>query len=91
MAITSGGEMQSGRDDVLPYLKALILLQLEMLRDQESGAKPELLLHRAGIGRNEIADVLGEKYAAVAKTISRAKGGTTKERVQRIMSPTTTE
>jgi len=86
-----GGEMQSGRDDILPYLKALILLHLETLRDQESDAKPELLLHRAGIDMADIAGMLGKTYAAVAKTISRAKGGTSKERVQKIMSPTATE
>ena len=82
--------MQSGRDDILPYLKALILLQLEALRD-ESDEKPELLLHRAGIGMPEIAEMLGKTYAAVAKTINRAKGGTAKERLQKIMSPSTSE
>jgi hypothetical protein len=87
-----GGEMASGRDEVLlPYLKALVLLQLEALRDQEIDAKPELLLHRAGIGMPEIAEMVGKTYAAVAKSINRAKGGTAKERVQKAMSPTTEE
>ncbi len=80
--------MASDRDDVLlPYLKALVLLQLEVLRDQGIDAKPELLLHRAGIGMPEIAAILDKTYAAVAKSINRAKGGTAKERIQKIMSP----
>jgi len=79
--------MQSAVDDIRPYLKALVLLELEKLRDQDIEMKPELLLHRAGIGMPEIAEMLGKKYMAVAKTISRAKGGTAKERLQRIMAP----
>ena len=78
--------MQAVGADVLPYLKALVLFQLETLHD-ETDAKPELLLHRAGIGTQEIAEMLGKNYAAVAKTISRAKGGTAKERLQKAMSP----
>jgi len=69
-------------------MKALVLLELEKLRDQESDTKPELLLHRAGIGMPEISEMLGKTYAAVAKTINRAKGGTAKERLQKITSPT---
>jgi hypothetical protein len=79
--------MQSAADDVRPYMKALVLLELEKLRDQGIDTKPELLLHRAGIGMPEIAEMLGKKYMAVAKTINRAKGGTAKERLQKIMSP----
>ncbi len=77
--------MQPGRDDILPYLKALVFLQLEALHDQIE--KPELLLDRAGIDRREIAEMLGKTYEAVAKTINRAKGGTAKERLQKIVSP----
>src|SRR6266545_2384649 len=29
-----GGEMQSAADDIRPYMKALVLLELEKLRDQ---------------------------------------------------------
>jgi len=83
--------MQSAVDDTRPYMKALVLLELEKLRDQEIDTKPELLLHRAGIAMPEIAEMLGKKYAAVAKTINRAKGGTAKERLQKIMSPSTSE
>ena len=70
--------MASDRDDVLlPYLKALLLLQLEALRNEEIfDAKPELLLDRAGIDRKEIAEMLGKTSEAVAKTINRAKSDT---------------
>jgi hypothetical protein len=73
--------MASDRDEVLlPYLKALLLLQLEALRNEEIfDAKPELLLDRAGIDSKEIAEMLGKTYEAVAKTINRAKGGTATE------------
>jgi hypothetical protein len=70
--------MASDRDDaLLPYLKALLLLQLEALRNEEIfEAKPELLLDRAGIDKKEIAEMLGKTYEAVTKTITRAKSGT---------------
>ena len=73
--------MASDRDEVLlPYLKALLLLQLEALRNEEIfEAKPELLLDRAGIDRKEIAEMLGKTYEAVVKTINRGKGGTATE------------
>lgn len=79
IALTTGGEVESSRNDILPYLKALILLQLEVLRDQRGDVKPEMLLHRAGIGIAEIAGMLGKTYPAVAKAISRAKSGAGKE------------
>lgn len=65
--------MRSGDSDVLPYLKALVLLQLEALGDRDAGTKPELLLHRAGVEMMDIAKILNKKYTAVAKTINRAK------------------
>jgi DNA-directed RNA polymerase specialized sigma24 family protein len=80
--------MPNDRDAILPYLRALILLQLEALRD-DTDAKPELLLDRAGIDRKEIAEMLGKNRDAVNKAITRARGGTGKERVQRAMSPET--
>ncbi|HEX9346589.1 MAG TPA: hypothetical protein VF919_03370 [Gemmatimonadales bacterium] len=64
--------MRSGTDDLIPFLKALILLQLAGLRERED-LKPELLLHRAGLGITEIAEMLNKTYAAAAKTVSRAK------------------
>lgn len=66
--------MSDDVDDVAPLLKALVLLQLEMLRDKPDSAKPEVLLRRAGLGISEIAGMLGKNYAATAKMLSRAKG-----------------
>ena len=65
--------MQSGNDDLAPLLRALVLLQLEMLRDKADGPRLEVLLHRAGLGITEIAEMLGRTYAATAKAPSRAK------------------
>jgi hypothetical protein len=67
--------MKFGNDDVAPLLKALVLLQLELLRDKPDSPKPEVLLQRAGLGISEIANMLGKNYAATAKMLSRAKGG----------------
>ncbi len=67
--------MKSGNDDVAPLLRALVLLQLEILRDKPDSPKPELLLQRAGLGISEIAEMLGKNYAAIAKALSRAKSG----------------
>ncbi len=67
--------MQPSRDEAVPFLKALILLNLELLRDQEMSEKAEVLLHRAGIGIADISEMLSKNYAATAKTISRAKAG----------------
>lgn len=65
-------------DDIAKYLKALVYLQV----NQQSGGgfgKPEILLYRAGFKHKEIADILGKKEAAVAKTVSRAKLASGKE------------
>ncbi len=67
--------MRSERDDVAPLLRALILLQLETLGAQGVAVKAEALLHRAGLGITEIADLLNKSYPAVAKALSRAKRG----------------
>ena len=67
--------MQSGNDDVVPLLKALVLLQIELLRDRPESTKPEVVLQRAGLGIREIAEMLGKNYAATAKALNRAKGG----------------
>ena len=59
-------------DDIAKYLKALVYLQVNQQSGGEFG-KPEVLLSRAGFKHKEIADILGKKEAAVAKTVSRAK------------------
>jgi DNA-directed RNA polymerase specialized sigma24 family protein len=65
--------MASERDEMLPYLKAMVLLLLEALPEKEGGPKAELLLQRAGLGIKEISEMLGKSYAATAKTISRGR------------------
>ena len=65
-------------EEVVKYLKALVFLQINA---QNGGAiaKPELLLQKAGLRTKDIAELLGKKEAAVAKTISRAKAAVGKE------------
>jgi hypothetical protein len=58
-------------DEMIRYLRAMVALQAELLELKEGAPKPEVVLHRAGIGMHEIANMLGKKYAAVAQTISR--------------------
>ena len=62
---------------MLRYLKALVVLQTETLRLVSDSEKPEVLLRRAGFRTKEIADMLGKRYMAVAKALSRAGGGST--------------
>jgi len=64
-------------DEMLRYLKALVVLQTETLRLVSDSEKPEVLLRRAGFRTKEIADMLGKRYMAVAKALSRAGGGST--------------
>lgn len=60
--------------ELAKYLKANLLLQLRALSDDEkSKVKPELLLHRAGFSRNEIAELLGKNYEAVKKALQTPK------------------
>ena len=47
--------MESSNNDVAPLLRALVLVQLELLQDKTDATKPEVLLRRAGIGISEIA------------------------------------
>lgn len=65
--------MASQRDEMLPYLKAMVLLLLEGLPEKEGRQKAEVLLQRAGLGIKEISELLGKTYAATAKTISRGR------------------
>ena len=60
-------------DEMLRYLKALVVLQAAVLSEKEDSPKPELLLHRAGLGIKEISELLGKSYPAVAKAISRGR------------------
>ncbi|HAF23511.1 MAG TPA: hypothetical protein DCK93_11490 [Blastocatellia bacterium] len=60
-------------EEMIRYLKALVILQAAMMERVEGGPKPEVLLHRAGLGIQEISDVLDRSYAAVAQTLSRER------------------
>jgi DNA-directed RNA polymerase specialized sigma24 family protein len=60
--------------ELAKYLKANLLMQLRALSDDEkTKVKPELLLHRAGFSRAEIADLLGKNYEAVKKALQSPK------------------
>lgn len=59
-------------EEMTKYLKALVFLQLQS-QTNSAFEKPELLLSQAGFAHKEIAEMLGKKTTAVAKTISRAK------------------
>lgn len=60
-------------DELVKYMKALVFLQVQAIAGSSAFGKPELLLHQAGFKNREIAEILGKKEPAVAKTISRAK------------------
>ena len=63
-------------EEVVKYLHALLLLQLQRVQTTaEKGANPqlELMLSDAGFAHAEIAEMLGKRVAAVAKAVSRAR------------------
>jgi DNA-directed RNA polymerase specialized sigma24 family protein len=60
-------------EELVKYMRAMVVLQLQALPNDEASQKPELLLSRAGFTAREIADILGKNQAAVAKAIERAK------------------
>ncbi len=55
-------------------MRALLLLQLQVTANAEDQEKPEVLLARAGFVAREIAELIGKKEAAVAKSLQRATG-----------------
>ncbi|WP_420823899.1 sigma factor-like helix-turn-helix DNA-binding protein [Sulfurifustis variabilis] len=61
-------------------MKAVVVLQAAALADEEGRPSTEVLLRRAGLDINEIAEILGKSYAAVAKAISRARSAPRKGR-----------
>ncbi len=64
--------MEQNMDEMLRYMRALVVLQAETLRHIADAEKPELLLKRAGFKNKEIAQILGKGHEAIAKAISRA-------------------
>lgn len=66
-------------DELVPYLRAILALQVAHLSETQPGIKSEVTLGRAGLGIQEIADIMGKSYPAVAKSLSRG-GVATKRR-----------
>lgn len=64
---------ENPNDDLVKYLKALVILQLHALNKDEEAPKPEVLLARAGLNSREIAEMVGKNATAVAKVLQRAK------------------
>ena len=62
-------------EETVKYLRALTFLQLQSLTDGTSFSKLEVLLERAGFTIKEIADLLNKSEAAVAKSLQRARAG----------------
>jgi len=74
-------------EELVRYARALLLLQLKQVETSAQAGKgpvvrAEVLLADAGFGAREIADLLGKNYAAVAKTLSRARTAKAKEPAQ---------
>jgi hypothetical protein len=63
---------EASTEDVVKYLKALLIVQLHR-GDGDASLKPEILLASAGLSAAEIASVLFKNPAADAKALSRAK------------------
>jgi DNA-directed RNA polymerase specialized sigma24 family protein len=61
-------------DELVKYLKALVMLQVAALEGgEEDATPPALLLSRAGLTSAEIADLLNKKVSAVQKALERAR------------------
>lgn len=60
-------------EELIKYMRALVMLQARAVAETQPGLKLEPLLAAAGLGHREIADILGKTQAAVAKTISRSR------------------
>jgi DNA-directed RNA polymerase specialized sigma24 family protein len=60
-------------EELIKYMRALVMLQARALTESQPGIKLEVVLSVAGLNHREIAEILGKTQAAVAKTISRSK------------------
>jgi hypothetical protein len=69
-------------EELVRYMKALLLIQLGAQLGGGMSTKPELLLARAGLKAKEIAELLGKSEAAVAKAISRARDAAKTQEIQ---------
>jgi len=61
--------------ELVKYLRALLLFQVQGLDKTRDPIKPEILLSRAGLNAREIGDLLDKNSAAVTKAIQRAEKG----------------
>lgn len=66
-------------DELIKYVRALVILQLQQMAGEGASQKPELLLSDAGFSHAEIAEMLKKKPGAIAKSISRARQAQQKE------------
>ena len=57
--------MDHNNGELLKYIKALLLLEVQRLDTEEEPIKPEVLLARAGLNAREIAELLRDNIAAV--------------------------
>lgn len=60
-------------DEMIKYLRALVILQARTLAETQPGLKLDVLLSAAGLNHKEIAAITGKSQAAVAKSISRSR------------------
>lgn len=58
-------------EQIASYLRAMLALHIAQLSETQPGLKVDVILGRAGIGIQEIADLTGKSYLAVAKSLSR--------------------
>ena len=68
---------EMGLKELVKYVKALLLLQLQGPSSTEHPVKPEVLLARSGLSAREIGELLGKNSDAVAKALQRAGKSTT--------------
>lgn len=57
-------------EEVTKWLKVLAFLQVHAVKDT-IGEKPEVVLYKAGLKPNEIAELLDKKVDTVRKSINR--------------------
>lgn len=60
-------------DDLLKYMKALVLLQVNGSGEDDERSGPDVVLSQAGFTNPEIAELLHRTPAAVQKSIERAR------------------
>ena len=56
--------MDHNNGELLKYIKALLLLEVQRLNTEGEPIKPEVLLARAGLNAREIAELLGKNSTA---------------------------